>query len=141
MLAGDHGPDVVEAVATHGDLTLCVEGAARENMVLNHFSTTGLYRGPAHHYGVSIRQAAIEAFVKSSFKIVLAQTFPRCGATCYILPSRAMSQLFNGVNSVSLRGTFCRYLRVLVRIRNFYNSGRYLLHWQFGALCFRPFIR
>ena len=35
VLAGDHGPDVVEAVATHGDLTLCVEGAASENMVLN----------------------------------------------------------------------------------------------------------
>ena len=93
----------------------------------DHFSTAGLYSGPAH-YDVSIRQAAIEAFVKSSFKIFLTQTFPRCGATCYILPSRVMSQLFNGVNCVSLRGTFCRYLRVLVRIRNFYNSGRYLLH-------------
>ena len=65
----------------------------------NHFSTTGLYGGPAH-YDVSIRQAAIEAFVTSSFKIFLTQTFPRCGATCYILPSRAMSQLFNGVNLV-----------------------------------------
>ena len=79
-------------------------------ITFNHFSTTGLYSGPAH-YDVSIRQAAIEAFVRSSFKIFLVQTFPRCGATCYILPSRAMSQLFNGVNSVSLRGTFCRYLR------------------------------
>ena len=35
VLAGDHGPDVVEAVPAHGDLTLRVEGAARENMVLN----------------------------------------------------------------------------------------------------------
>ena len=68
---------------------------------INHFSTTGLYGGPAH-YDVSIRQAAIEAFVKSRFKIFLTQTFPRCGATCCILPSRAMSQLFSGVNSLSL---------------------------------------
>ena len=36
------------------------------------------------HYDVSIRQAAIEAFVMSSFKIFLTQNFPRCGATCYI---------------------------------------------------------
>ena len=89
-----------------------------------HFSTIGLYGGPAH-YDVSVRQADIEAFVTSSFKIFLTQTFPRCGATCYILPSRAMSQLFNGVNFLSLSGTYCHYLRVLVRIRNFYNSGRY----------------
>ena len=61
-------------------------------LIFNHFSTTGLYGGPAHD-DVSIRQAAIEAFVKSSFKIFLTQTFPRCGATCYILPSRAMSQI------------------------------------------------
>ena len=74
---------------------------------------TLLYGGPAH-YDVSIRQAAIEAFVTSSFKIFLTQTFPRCGATCYILPSRAMSQLFNGVNFLSLRWTFCHYLRVFV---------------------------
>ena len=75
-------------------------GSIDENF--NHFSTIGLYGGPAH-YDVSIRQAAIEAFVTSSFKIFLTQTFPRCGATCYILPSRAMSQLFNGVNFLSLR--------------------------------------
>ena len=42
---------------------------------INHFSTIGLYGGPAH-YDISIRQAAIEAFVTSSFKIVLTQTFP-----------------------------------------------------------------
>ena len=77
--------------------------------MVNHFSTIGLYGGPAH-YDVSIRLAAIEAFITSSFKIFLTQTFPRCGATCYILPSRAMSQLFNGVNCVSLSGTFCRYI-------------------------------
>ena len=61
-------------------------------------------------------------FVTSSFKIFLAQTFPRCGGTCYILPSRAMTQLFNGVNfvyrSVEVYLTFCSNLRVLVRIRN-----------------------
>ena len=38
------------------------------------------------------------AIVTSSFKIFLTQTFPLCGATCYILPSRTMSQLFNGDN-------------------------------------------
>ena len=36
-----------------------------------------------------------------------------------------MSQLFNGFNFLSLSGTFCHYLRVLLRIRNFYDSGRY----------------
>ena len=60
----------------------------------NHFSTTGRCSGPTH-YDVSIRQAARAAFATSSFKIFLTQTFPRCGATCYILPSRAMTQLFN----------------------------------------------
>ena len=110
-----------------------------DHRLFNHFSTIGLYGGPAH-YDVSIRQAAIEAFITSSFKIFLTQTFPRCGATCYILPSRAMSQLFNGVNCVSLSGTFCLYLRVLVRIRNFYNSGytgdlaRYVLDRLFDNL-------
>ena len=39
-------------------------GVAKQ--LLNHFSTIGLYGGPAH-YDVSIRQAAIEAFVTSSF--------------------------------------------------------------------------
>ena len=49
---------------------------------------------------LSIRPAAIAAIVTSSSKIFLTQTFPRRGATCYILRSRAMSQLFNGVNFV-----------------------------------------
>ena len=83
----------------------------------------------AAHYDVSIRQAARAAFVTSNCKIFLTQTFPRCGATCFILPSKAMTQVFNGVNfvyrSVEVYLTFCRYLRVLVRIRNFYNGGRY----------------
>ena len=86
---------------------------------INHFSTTGRCSGPAH-YDVSIT---------SILKIFLTQTFPRCGATCYILPSRAMTQLFIGVNSVyrsvEVYLTFCSYLRVLVRIRNFYNGGRF----------------
>ena len=89
------------------------------SMSLNHFSTTGRCRCPAH-FDVSIRQAARAAFVTSSFKIFLTQTFPRCGATCYILPSRAMTQLFNSVNfvyrSVEVYLTFCSYLRVLFRI-------------------------
>ena len=67
--------------------------------LFNHFSTIGRYCGTAH-YILSIRQAAIMAIVTSILKIFLTQTFPRCGATCYILPSRAMSQLFNGVNFV-----------------------------------------
>ena len=97
-------------------------------ITVNHFSTTGRCSGPAH-YDVSIRQAARAAFVMSSFKIFSTQTFPRCGSTGYILPSRAMTQLFNCVNfvyrSVEVYLTFCSYLRVLVRIRNFYNGGRY----------------
>ena len=97
--------------------------------IFNHFSTTGCCSGPAHYY-VSMRQAARAAFVTSSFKIFLTQSLTSlCGATCYILPSRAMTQLFNGVNfvyrSVEVYLTFCSYLRVLVRIRNFYNGGRY----------------
>ena len=93
---------------------------------VNHFSTTGRCCGPAH-YDVAIRQAARAAFATSSFKIFLTQTFPRCGATCYILPSRAMTLLFNGVNfvyrSVEVYLTFCSYLLVLVRIRK-------LLQWR-----------
>ena len=95
---------------------------------INHFSITGRSSDPAHHDG-SIRQAATAAFVTSSFKIVLTQTFPLCGATCYILSLRVMYQLFNGANfvyrSVEVYGIFRYYLRVLVRIRNFYNGGRY----------------
>ena len=106
-------------------------------MSLLHFSTTGLYSGPAH-YDVSIRQAAIEAFVKSSFKIFLTQTFPRRGATCYIFPSRAMSQLFNGVTMEHF-ADICEFL--LESETSTIYSGRYFLHWQFGVLCFRPFIR
>ena len=110
---------------------------------LNHFSMTGRCSGPAH-YDVSIRQAATVAFITSSFRIFLTQTFPRCGGTCYILPLRTMSQRFNGVDfmyrSVEVYWTFCSYLRVLVRIRNFYNVRRYYLHWRFVDLCFRPFI-
>ena len=56
-------------------------GQANPSMHFNHFSTIGRISGPAH-YDVSIRQAAIEAFLASSFKIFWTQTFPRCGATC-----------------------------------------------------------
>ena len=41
---------------------------------INHFSTTGRCSGPSH-YDLSIRQAARAAFVMSSFKIFLTQTF------------------------------------------------------------------
>ena len=104
-----------------------VENLKTEKIMFNHFSTTG--RTMTFQYGRPLKQAAWAAFVTSSFKILLTQTFPRCGATCYILPSRAMTQLFNGVNfvyrSVEVYLTFCSYLRVLVRIQNFYNGGRY----------------
>ena len=118
-----HTPDRLDQPMTQ-IVTETVKGFAK----FNHFSTTGRCSGPAR-YDVSIRQAARAAFVTSSFKIFLTQTFPRCGATCYILPSRAMTQLFNGVKfvyrSVEVYLTFCSYLRVFVRIRNFYNGERY----------------
>ena len=56
------------------------------------------------------------------------------------LPSRAMSQLFNGVHfvyrSVEVYWTFCSYLRVLVRIRNFYTGdlSHYVLNRLFDNL-------
>ena len=75
-----------------------------------------------------IRHFARPTFVTSSFKIFLTRTFPPCGATCYTLPSRTMTQLFNGVDfvyhSVEVCRTFCSYLRVVVTIRNVYNGGR-----------------
>ena len=49
----------------------------------NHFSTTGCCSSPAH-YDVWIRQAARPAFVTSSFKIFLTQTYPLCGATSLV---------------------------------------------------------
>ena len=76
---------------------------------------------------MTIRQAARAAFITSSFKIFLTQTFPRCGATCYILPSRAMTQLFNGVNfvyrSVEVYLTFCSYLQS-------FSQNPKLLQWR-----------
>ena len=117
---------IVDYVLFYSEIIIC--NKTLQDNYLNHFSTTGRCSGPAH-YDVSIRQAAREAFVTSSFKMFLTQTFPPCGATCYILPSRAMTQLVNGVNfvyrSVEVYLTFWSYLRVLVRIRNFYNGGRY----------------
>ena len=41
-----------------------------ESSAVNHFSMTGRCSGPAH-YDVSIRQAAVAAFVTSSLKIFL----------------------------------------------------------------------
>ena len=86
-----------------------------------------MYTGPTR-CDTWIRQGARPAIVTSSFKIFLTQTFPLCGATCYILPSRTMHQPFNGVNfvyhSVEVYGRFRSYLGVLVRIWNFYNGGR-----------------
>ena len=128
-----HGPRLFNFIpATIRNMTDCSVDT------FNHFRTIGRYRGPAH-YILSIRQAAMAAIVTSSFKIFLT---PRCGATCYILPWRAMSQLFNGVNfgyrSAEVYRTFHTYLQVLVRIRYFHNGE---LRWRFDALYFRPFIR
>ena len=99
----------------------------------------------AYRYDAWIWQAARAAIVTSSFKILLTQTFPLCGATCYMLSSRTMNQLFNGVNfvfrSVEVYQLFRCYLQVLVaRIRNFDNGRPYYLHWRFATLCVRPFI-
>ena len=107
----------------------------------NHFSTTGRNCGPPLR-DACVRQACLPAIATSSFKIFLTQSFPRRGATCYILPWRAMSRLFNGVNfgyrSADVYRSFQTYLGVLVRIRYFHNGE---LRWRFDALCFRPFIR
>ena len=87
--------------------------------------------GVAAHRAVMLQyeQAARPAFVTLSFKIFLKQTCPLCEATCYTLPSRPMTRLFNGVNfvyrSLEVYWIFRSYLRHLVRIRNFYNGGRY----------------
>ena len=62
-------------------------------LIINHFNTTA-------HYNVWLRQVGRPAFVTSYFKIFLTQTYPLCGATCYVMSSRAMAQLFNGVNFV-----------------------------------------
>ena len=82
------------------------------------------------HDDISIPQASTVAFVTSSFKIFLTQTFPRCGATCYILPSRAMSQLFNGVNFVyiSLSGSLL-LLNILQLFESFSQNPK-LPQWR-----------
>ena len=107
----------------HCRLRLCLG----DNFV-NHFSMTGCCTGPLR-CETWIRQAARPAIVTSSFIIFLTQTFPLYGATSYILPSRTMSQLSNGLifvyRSVEVYGKFCSYLLVLVRIRNIYTGGRY----------------
>ena len=107
----------------------------------NHFSTTGRNCGTPLR-DACVWQACLPAIATSSFKIFLTQSFPRRGATCYILPWRAMSRLFNGVNfgyrSADVYRSFQTYLGVLVRIRYFHNGE---LRWRFDALCFRPFIR
>ena len=108
---------------------------------INHFSTAGRNCGTPLR-DACVRQACLPAIATSSFKIFLTQSFPRRGATCYILPWRAMSRLFNGVNfgyrSADVYRSFQTYLGVLVRIRYFHNGE---LRWRFYALCFRPFIR
>ena len=112
--------------------------------IFNHFSTTG---GTAHD-DVSIRQAALkaarEAFVTSSFKIFLTQTFPLCGATCYIIIA------FEGDDSaiqwcqfcLSLSGIFPR-TRMLLCVQHLdehadyvktrtqlYNRRKYIYKWE-----------
>ena len=110
-------------------------------LLSEYFSTTGRNWGTPLR-DACVRQACLRAIATSSFKIFLTQSFPRRGATCYILPWRAMSRLFNGVNfgyrSADVYRSFQTYLGVLVRIRYFHNRE---LCWRFHALCFRPFIR
>ena len=67
--------------------------------IYNHFSTTGRCCSPPR-CDAWIRQATRPAFVMLSFKIFLTQTVLLCGATCYIVPSRTMTRLFNYVNFV-----------------------------------------
>ena len=63
---------------------------------------------------------------RASFKIVLTQIFPLCGATCYIVVFKddvsASMVLIFVYRSVEVDRLFGSYLRVLVRIRNFYNG-------------------
>ena len=46
--------------------------------------------------------------------MILTQIFPLCGATCYILSSMAMTQLFNGANfvyrSIDYFAVICEFL-------------------------------
>ena len=104
--------------------------------MFNHFSTTGRNCGMPLR-DACVRQAVSAAIATSSFKIFLTLIFPRRGATCYILPWRAMSRIFNGVNfgyrSADVYRSFHTFLRVIVRIRYFHNGER------FDALCFRHF--
>ena len=62
----------------------------------------------------------------------------------YIVPSRPMIRLFNGVNfgyrSVEVYRTFSSYLQVLIRIRNFYNMVDSINYTDDLPRCFRPFI-
>ena len=74
---------------------------------------------------VSIRQAATAAFVTSSFKFFLNQTFPQCAATCYILPSRTMSQPFNGVNFVYRSVEVC-----ILQLFASFSQNPKLLQWR-----------
>ena len=85
-------------------------------LFVNNFSTTGRNCGTPLR-DACVRQACLPAIATSSFKIFLTQSFPRRGATCYILPWRAMSRLFNGVNfgyrSADVYRSFQTYLGVL----------------------------
>ena len=63
-----------------------------QTLNINHFSTTGRNCGMLLR-DACVRQAVIAAIATSSLKIFLTQIFPRRGATCYILPWRAMSRL------------------------------------------------
>ena len=92
---------------------------------VNHFSTTGRCSGPAH-YDVSIRQAARAAFVTSSFKIILTQTFQRCGATCFIAFEGDDSAIQWCQFSVSLRGSLFNILQLFAS----FSQNPKLLQWH-----------
>ena len=109
---------------------------------LNHFSTTGRNCGTPLR-DACVRQACLPAIATSSFKILLTQSFQRHGATCYILPWRAMSRLFNGVNFgrclskfSDLFGSFSQN-PILPQWRTMRQNNGPFTHYVFVALSFR----
>ena len=99
--------------------------------------------GVAAHRAVTLEEDRPLDWHASGDHNVITLTFPLCGATGYILPSRTMSHGVHFVyHSVEVYWTFRNYLRVLIRIRNFYNGinytswrlPRYVLDRLFGNL-------
>ena len=106
--------------------TKLINGKEAEKDQVNHFSTTGRCSGPAH-YDVSIRQAARAAFVTSSLKIFLTQTFPRCGATCYNIAFEGDDSAIQWCQyCVSLSGSLFNILQLFAS----FSQNPKLLQWR-----------